>query len=314
MSYRALIGSSLMMAMLAGVASALAQDAPNAASMQRGPVLLEASIGVMQGEANEYVYREDSSKLSQLVWAFDNVAVFNGGVALTPIDWFTLGIRARVNLTDDSTMDDYDWLRPGEDGYAGCPAGFCHSHHTDTQLTSYLSVDAYAAATLYRTNLIALKALAGYKRDSQSWTAFGGWANYTTFAPGQRVITYDQVWQAPYVGAQLNVDWNKWALQGRLIGSWWVAGKDVDDHHLRTLLFTEKFGESNMLGANAHVGYRLTRNLMLKGEYDLQQWQLAKGPSTNVNYTTGAVAHSPYNAAGGQSITQTISLGAVLEY
>jgi outer membrane protease len=116
------------------------------------------------------------------------------------------------------------------------------------------------------------------------------------------------------VGAQLNAEWYKWTLQGRLIGSWWAGGNDVDDHHLRTLLFTDGFGESNMLGANAHVGYRLTPNLMLKGEYDLQQWQLAKGPSTETNYTTGAVTHRPFNAAGGQSITQTISLGAVLEY
>jgi hypothetical protein len=35
------------------------------------------------------VYREDASKLSQLVWAFDNVAF-----AMTPVDWFTFGVRA----------------------------------------------------------------------------------------------------------------------------------------------------------------------------------------------------------------------------
>jgi hypothetical protein len=77
---------------------------------------------------------------------------------------------------------------------------------------------------------------------------------------------------------QFNGEWDRWTLQGRVIGSWWASGQDEDDHHLRTLLFTEKFGESNMVGANAHVGYRLTQNLLLKGEYDLQQWDLAKVP------------------------------------
>jgi outer membrane protease len=80
------------------------------------------------------------------------------------------------------------------------------------------------------------------------------------------------------------------------------------------LLFTEPFGESNMVGANAHVGYRLTQNLLLKGEYDLQQWDLAKGPSADVDYSTGQRSFRSWNAAGGESITQTVSFGAVLEY
>jgi plasminogen activator len=215
-------------------------------------------------------------------------------------------------MSDSSTMDDYDWLRPAENTN-GCPGGYCHSRHDDTTLSSYLSVDAYVAATVYQSNWLALTALAGYKRDSQSWDASGGVANYTDF-PSTVVTTYDQVWQAPYLGLQVNGDWNRWELQGRVIGSWWVEGQDRDLHHLRSLLFIEPFGESNMVGANAHVGYRLTRNLLLKAEYDLQQWQLAKGPSTEIDQLTGNSDYRSWNAAGAESITQTVSFGAVLEY
>ena len=277
-------------------------------------VEVEAAIGVMQGEANEYVYRQDGSKLSQLVWAFDNDLVFKGGIAVRPWSWLAVGARFVTNITDGSTMDDYDWYRPDEPDYSDCPNGHCHSHHPDTQLDSYLSVDAYLAATFFRNNWITLNALAGYKRDSQSWNAFDGPSNYTSFVPGRLSISYEQVWEAPYLGLQFVGTWERWSLQGRVIGSWWAEGTDEDDHHLRTLLFTEHFGESGMVGANAHVGYRLTENWTLKAEYDLQQWQLAKGPSGDVNYSTGASSYRPWNAAGGQSITQTVLLGAALEY
>ncbi|KAB2942566.1 MAG: omptin family outer membrane protease [Hyphomicrobium sp.] len=306
--------SVFVLAMHCAGTSAGAQTSSPKATRQYNNVALEASIGLMQGEANEYVYRADNSKVSQLVWAFDNVAVFNGGIAITPLNWLALGARFRTKISDSSTMDDYDWTRPGDTDRCLATDDFCHSHHNDTTLTNYLSVDAYMAAIFYETDTIALTALVGYKRDSQAWQARGGWANYTTFAPGQLVISYEQNWQAPYLGLQFNGEWHRWTVQGRVIGSWWVGGKDEDNHHLRTLLFTEHFGESNMVGANAHVGYRLTPNLMLKGEYDLQQWDLAKGLSSELNYTSGVVESSGWNAAGAQSITQTVSFGAILEY
>ncbi len=277
---------------------------------------VEAALGIMQGEANEFVYRPDGSKLSQLVWAFDNNLAFKGGIAARPWSWLAVGARFTTNITDGSTMDDYDWYRPSESNYADCASsgGFCHSHHPDTTLTSYLSVDAYVAGTFYRDRWLSLTALAGYKRDSQSWDALDGPSNYAPMVPGRRSISYDQVWNAPYLGLQFNGDWQRWTLQGRVIGSWWAGGKDEDMHHIPGDHYIEHFGESNMVGANAHVGYRLTENWMLKAEYDLQQWQLAKGPSYVSNAGTGRSEWSPWNAAGGESITQTIFLGAGLEY
>ena len=103
-------------------------------------------------------------------------------------------------------------------------------------------------------------------------------------------------------------------VQGRVIGSWWVYGQDEDIHYLRTTLFSENFGQSNMVGANGALGYRLTENLMLKADYDLQQWEMAKGPAKILNYETGQYTFSGWNAAGAQSISQTVSVGAVLSY
>jgi outer membrane protease len=198
-------------------AQTLEANSPPPSVVQHGNVAIEASIGVMQGEANELVYRSDGSKVSQLVWAFDNELVFKGGLAARPWRWLAVGGRFVTNITDGSTMDDYDWIPETDPN--GCPDGFCHSHHPDTTLQSYLSIDAYLAATFYENHWMALTALAGYKRDSQSWRALDGPSNYTSFVPGRLAISYDQVWDAPYLGVQFNGEWNRWTLQGRVIGS-----------------------------------------------------------------------------------------------
>ncbi len=159
-----------------------------------------------------------------------------------------------------------------------------------------------------------MSALAGYKRDSTSWDAKDGPSNYTSFDPTRLSISYEQDWEAPYLGLQINGEWNRWTLQGRVIGSWWAYGSDVDNHHFRTLLFNEQFGDSEMIGANAQVGYRLTTNLLLKAEYDLDRWEMAKGPSADVNYATGERSYRDWNAAGGDSMTQSVLFGAALQY
>ena len=217
-----------------GAAPALAQGVPATAappaSVQYANVEFEASIGIMQGEANEYVYPRVGHKISQLVWAFDNNPVLNLGAAFRPLDWLALGIRARFNIGDESKMDDYDWL-------PSCPNNFCHSWHRFTELEQYVSVDAYVAAKFYETSWINLKALAGWKRDSARWYAFDGNSNYTPAEPNRPAIYYNQVWNAPYLGLQANAEWERWTLQGRVIGSWWVYGQDEDIHYLRTTCF-----------------------------------------------------------------------------
>ena len=277
-------------------------------------VEVEAGLGFMQGEANEYVYRRDGSKLSQLVWGFDNNLVFKGGIAVRPWSWLAVGARFMTNITDGSGMDDYDWI-PESDPEDGCPGDKCHSHHPNTDLEEYLSVDAYAAATFYQNRWLTLTALAGYKRDSAQWQAYDGLSNYSNdYVPGRLSITYKQVWEAPYVGLQFLSAWDRWSLQGRVIGSWWAGGQDHDYHHLRPLVFDANFGQSNMIGANAHIGYRLTDNWSLKVEYDLQKWQLAKGPTYQLNPDTGQETFSAWNAEGADSVAQTVLLGAMLEY
>jgi plasminogen activator len=283
-----------------------ANDAP-AAQWQRGGVALEASLGVMNGEANEYVYNPDGSTLSRLIWTFDDVIVLNAGLAVTPWPWLTVGARGRINVTEDSTMDDFDY------GIFGCPGLLCHSHHESTNLRELTSLDAYVAATVLAHEHATLKLLAGYKRDSQSWQAYGGTANYTVLPPGLG-ISYEQLWRAPYIGVSFDGSWERWELGARVIGSWWAQGEDLDNHHLRGLLFADAFGRSEMIGVNAHLGYLVNANVSLKAEYDMQRWDVAKGPTYIKDYVFAQGFFIPGDAAGGDSESHTVSVGVNVNY
>ena len=187
----------------------VAATAPPPVRMQYGAVAIEASIGVMQGEANEYVYRPDHTTVSQLVWAFDNDVVFNGGIAVMPLDWLALGIRARTNISDPT------------------------------------AIPTTTTRALPRT----CPSTPNSRRRS---TRIAG-------SPSKR--------------SRLQ------ARQPVVAGHWRVR----QPHHV-------------CAGSACH------------------QWDLAKGPSTNFDYTTGVTEFNGGNATGGQSISQTFSLGAELDY
>lgn len=298
-----LAGALLPAAALAGSVA----DGAAATHWQRGSIALEASIGVLNGEANEYVYNPDGSTLSRLVWTFDDVVVLNAGLAVSPWSWLALGARGRISISDDSTMDDFDY------GIFGCPGLLCHSHHESTYLKDLTSFDAYVAATVLSDEHATLKLLAGYKRDSQSWQAYGGTANYGVLPPGLG-ISYEQLWRAPYIGAAFDGRWQSWVLGARVIGSWWAEGEDLDNHHLRGLLFADAFGRSEMIGINAHLGYLLNANVGLRAEYDMQRWGIAKGTTYIKDYVFGQEFFIPDDAAGGDSESHTVSLGVDVTY
>jgi plasminogen activator len=284
------------------------KDGPEA-YWEKSWLSVSASIGIMNGEANEYVFdpAANGRTVSRLIWKFDNDVVLNGGLAFRPWHWLTLGAMGRIKLTDSSTMDDFDY------NIAGCPpaAGggtLCHSHHDNTLLRKADMLDLYAAGTFYRTHGWSFSALLGYRWEDYKWQAYGGTANYGVLPPGLG-ITYEQWWEAPYIGLQAKGEWGNWSLGGRVIGSWWVDSHDRDNHHLRTILFTDQFGRSDMIGVNIKAGFKIHPNATITVGYDYQDWGLAKGPTTATDYTTNVTTVFPGNAAGADNHNHTVSIG-----
>jgi outer membrane protease/opacity protein-like surface antigen len=269
----------------------------------------ELSIGVLNNTAEEFVYKSNGSALSRLDWKTSNAAMFNTHTSIYVMPWLALGLKGATNLNGAAKLDDYDF------DVLGCPvssAGHteCHSNSATTLRRARL-LDLYGSAQIVKFGGVTLNALAGYKSDYYRWQAFGGTANYlsapSALPPGLG-ITYEQTWSAPYLGLGGSVQSGAWTLNGRVVGSPFAKGEDRDQHHLRSLTFTENFGRSTYIGADLGLGYRLSPTTTLTLNYNYQNWQTAKGP------ITASIGNQQYavfqgDAGGGNNVSHMVNLG-----
>jgi outer membrane immunogenic protein len=265
----------------------------------------EYSIGVMRGQAQEYVYNPNGSTLSRLNWNFDNVSMFNSRTTVHLTPWLAIGFRGAMNLTGDATMRDEDY------GLVGCPAAgtstYCESNHTARLRRAHM-LDASIAARLYESAGFALRVVGGFQHDHYRWEAIGGTANYGVLPPGH-VITYSQTWQAAYLGAALDYTRGAWTLNGRLVGSPWATAANRDLHHVRSTLFHDTAKGANFISGELGLAYRFNPFFSLKADYRFQQWGLGKGPMTERSLADRTTNHYTYDAAGAANTSHMLSLG-----
>lgn len=275
-------------------------------------------IGVMKGQADELVYNGDGSKLSHLIWTFDNVRMLKVEASARLSSWLRLGVIGQYALSGNSTMDDYDWLAPYVQ-YAFQPNWTDWSHHEDTELTDSTRLDIYAAAPLYEEANLQFSALAGFRRDHFKWQARGGsyvYSNYGfrdatgTFPAGELGISYEQWWSTPYIGAEIRAQYDKVTVRGKFIGSWWVDSEDVDLHHMRDLMFEERFDQGSMMSAELEASFRVTDRFSILGSYEYVNHDEVKGPTAVSDENTGApIGYYDADAAGAILETHTVHLG-----
>lgn len=273
-------------------------------------LVFDTSIGIMNGLAQEFVYNPDGSELSRLDWRMDNILMFQGGVALNVTNRARAGLRGAFSLTGASNMDDYDF------NVGFCPPApgggrECHSSHPDTQLRQAWMLDLYGEYDVIKRDDFSLSLIGGYKRDHYEWSAIGGTANYATLPPGFG-ISYEQNWSAPYVGVGFQAKRGNGTFTGRLTGSVWASGDDMDDHHLRNLLFTESFDRTTYLSADLGYKHQLRQGMSLTAGYRYQQWGTGKGPTVIYNRFRDQTTTIPGDSAGANSISHTISFGLTI--
>ncbi len=270
--------------------------------LQLGRFDFGASLGRMWGVANEHAYYQDGSQLSKLTWRYDNDTFVGGSAAWRPLDWLSVGVAGRTNMSGKSVMNDYDY------GISGCPGEICHSYHDDTLLTRMYVLDVHGAATLPVTSAISVGAIGGYRKESSKWQARGGIANYGML-PSGLAIEYEQNWSAPYAGVEAKVVYDRFSVAGKLIGSLWAHGHDADNHHWTSTLYEDAFGQSSMFEASATVAYQLAESWSVQAEYEYRRWRTAKGPTTTTYYQMGFAVETGGDVAGADNTVQSISLG-----
>lgn len=251
------------------------------------------SLGYLTGESGEYVYvPENSHKLSELKWDIERAYMLGLGGSVSPWSWLTFNADVWFNLGEgENTMDDYDWFIEGFQ--------YTHwSHHEDVDMTTGVMFDINGEVDLYRYEKARFFAIAGFKYDNWEWEAYGGDYIYSTvflydtvgsFPDGEKVITYEQNYYAPYLGfgfssalAQAPIEFS-----GRVVFSPYVWGEAKDQHHLRNLIFEEDFDSGTMLSLDFAGHYYFSNNLSLWLAFHYQKYHEMKGETVVTDITTG---------------------------
>ncbi len=274
---------------------------------------LSASIGILSGEAREYVYDSANGRtVSRLDWDFDNVPTFTAGAAWQASDWFRFQLKGSTNLATNSKMSDYDW------NIGGCPpdgmgGDFCESFHPGTRLVSAYMLDASVRFHDLTLAGFAIAPVAGFKWDYYSWRAYNGVSNYAADFNSGLGISYEQWWSTPYLGLEVSRTFGKLDLKARGIFSDWGDGRDRDHHHMRSILFKETFDNVRVYGADIGARYALTDRVGVTLDYSFSSWQLTKGPATINDLASGTIDHDPGDAAGASNATHLVSLGVSID-
>ncbi|HOW97893.1 MAG TPA: omptin family outer membrane protease [Kiritimatiellia bacterium] len=233
---------------------------------------LRGSVGLLDGQADELVYEPemDDYKLSELNWDLSGLAM--GGAVLSAAAG-KLGCNAGfwVALTQgDGEMKDYDWFIPGMD--------WTDYSRSEVDVESAYSLDINANYLIYGRPEIGIRGVLGFKHDYWEWSDSGQEFIYSTFGfrdtigsfEGQNVIDYQQTFDIPYVGLNLDgragpLGWNAYALYSPL-----VSAEDKDHHILRDLHFEEDFDGGDFFALGVSGSYRIGKQFFLSGAVDYQ--------------------------------------------
>jgi len=278
------------------------------------------SLGWLNGESNENVYAADGGrKLSELKWGLDNVLMLGLGGSVAPLSWLKINTDVWLKVSNgDGKMDDYDYVFTSSQ-YSDW------SHHDNVDLTTGLMFDINAEFIFYRWQGSKFFGIGGFKHDNWKWEASGGNYIYTTsslydtvgsFADGEKIITYEQNFNTPYLGIGFSANLNPTpiTLSGRVIGSTLVQADDKDQHHLRNLVFEEEFDSGTMVAFDLNGAYHFTRNFSLMLSYQFQKYEEMKGSTTVTDLTTGGVTKYSGDVAGMDQNSNMVSATFVVSF
>jgi outer membrane protease len=298
--------------LFAGMLGVSAQAADIGGSAVRPDIVtLSASLGHLNGEAKERVYRRNGAKLSELVWDMQHALVLNGGVSVHALDWLTVYGNVSVGLAADNTMDDYDWVgtpRPDKPNL--------HSWHDDTELDHYYTLDAGVSLLLLETGFNRFSVLGGFKYTDVKWSAYGGCYDYEyldrrgCFDDDLKVISYRQSLPALYGGLGYAGSHELWslALEGRL-GMTLSGAEADDDHWLRNLNFVDHLKPAPYLALNGKAGYAVSEKADVFASVAFDKFFEMRGETTYRETDTGFSVRSDYDSGGANLYTLNIAIG-----
>jgi len=264
--------------------------------VKRGGVDISVRLqtGYLTGEAHEYVYwPEYDHTASELIWKIDSIEMQGAGISVRPLRWLVINYEHWFNIDKGSgTMDDYDWLVRGMDDWTDW------SHHENTDVAKGTIQDINVEMTPFRVGPLSFSGLVGYKRENWEWKAYGGSYIYSGYGfrddkgkwPDKELgISYEQTFNVPYIGISVNGDFGGFNVKTRLIGSPFVNGEAVDNHHQRNLVTYDDFSNGSLIIHDIAGAYSFTEHLALQMALSYTKYGTMKGDSCWYYNDTGTV-------------------------
>lgn len=282
----------------------------NAANYSSNALSFGASLGILSGEAHEYVYYPGTShKLSQLDWRIKNAGIISGELNYNFLNWLSINGKGWITLTkNNAAMDDYDWFNPYQTSWTDW------SHHENTQLKYANELDLSLRAWLLQKQDYKLGLAAGYQRDSFSWQANGGCYQYGNgtktgcFPNNEPGIGYQQKFSTPYVGLVGKYWINNFEFNAFFKFSNWVSARDHDEHYARNLTFNEWGNNSRYYAATINSGYFVTENTKIFVEASFNHYSNARADTEAIDNDTGEYDYGN-DSASLSNKNYTVSLG-----
>jgi plasminogen activator len=283
---------------------------------------VKIGISILNGRSDEFVYRTNGTKLSELNWRFDNVKLLNIAYA-KPLGRVNFEVDIFKNITNEkSIMDDYDWLseKTHPDDWTNW------SHHENTTIEDVLKVDLGLKYHLRKFKKINLYVKLGYKHDRFKWVARNnGTYIYTSSDAGSnpetyennfrdiettsqnkdKGITYQQYFNSLYYTVGID-DFKPLSklkipltIQAYIQYSNFVSATDEDIHHNRDLKFIEVMEDNgDMINYLFGITYNINKKIDIELNYEENEYRFSRGYSDITRLKTGITGTTPRNTAG----------------
>lgn len=241
-------------------------------STARQAFSVRASLGLLNGQAGEYVY-DRGHTLSELLWDLSGLVMggLQGSWRIGRHWSVNAGLWTALNR-GDGEMTDTDWRLFGFDEWTDYS-------RSEVEVLTALAFDINIGFRLLTRRTFSLTAVAGYKQDEWEWTDSAqefiyseeGFRDVRGHFGGISAIDYEQSFRIPYVGLQADGSaGTRFHWQVYLLGSTLASAEARDHHILRELHFEDSFKELTFIALGIAAGFDLKERLRLSAELHAQ--------------------------------------------
>lgn len=268
---------------------------------------LSIGIGKISGLAHEIVYN-NGKKTSHLEWNFKDVKMVNLNYDRQLKNNFgvNIGFSSSINEgSNKSSLIDSDWLiKPYDDGLK-YPHLWSHRSFGRITVKQIHKLDIHGYLSEFR-NSIFFKLGYRYEKYKFNDNAYNYIYSNNSYHDtvgsfgGVRGISYQQNFDFPYVGIDINKKFNNDKIIFNIYGNYSpiARAKDIDLHHMTNTEFTGYYDNIKYYNWGSNLSTRIYPNLYLGTSFDYTYYALTSGYMIIENFNKKTKYRTKDNSAG----------------